>query len=87
MNPMLRPRTNRPFKVPIWKFKKAVSTEVKHAQIIAPYLDIFIRFLRSESATVTEQVDETHSNASIDIEDKCILLRRGDFLDSEGIVE
>ena len=51
------------------------------------YLDVLVSLLGGERAAVAEQVDEADGDAAIDVEDERVLLRRGDLLDSERVVE
>ena len=55
--------------------------------LIDTNLNVLVSFLRCECATVTQQVDEAHSDTSIDVQDEGVLLRGGDLLNSEGVVE
>jgi len=50
-------------------------------------LDILFSFLRAECTTVTKQINKADSDATVNIQDECILLRRRHLLNSEGIVE
>ena len=50
-------------------------------------LDVLVGLFARESTRVPEQVDEAHSDASIDVQDEGILLRGGDLLNSESVVE
>ena len=49
--------------------------------------DVLVGLFGCEGAGVTEEVDEADSNASIDVEDERVLLRRRDLLDRERVVE
>ena len=51
------------------------------------HLDVLVSLIGGECAAVTEQVDEADGDAAIDVEDERVLLRRGDLLDSERVVE
>ena len=55
--------------------------------LIDTNLNVLVSFLRCECATVTQQVDEAHSDASINVQDEGVLLRGGDLLNSESVVE
>ena len=51
------------------------------------HLEVVFGFLGAESAGVAEQIDEADGNTTVDIEDKVVLLRRGNGLNGEGVVE
>ena len=55
--------------------------------LIDTNLTVLVSFLRCEGATVTQQVDEAHSDTSFDVQDEGVLLRGGDLLNSESVVE
>ena len=55
--------------------------------LIDTNLNVLVSFLRCEGATVTQQVDEAHSDTSIDVQDEGVLLRGGDLLNSESVIE
>lgn len=51
------------------------------------HFEVLLGFFSSKSTRVSQQVAEAHGNASINIENKGILLGRGDLFNSEGIIE
>lgn len=66
---------------------KANTASQDEQAVQAPNLDIFISFFPIECTGISKQVDEADSNASVDVQDERILLRRRHFLDGEGVVE
>ena len=51
------------------------------------HLHVVLNFLWRESTGVAHEVDEADSNATVDVEDEVVLLRGGDGLNSDGVVE
>ena len=49
--------------------------------------DVFVSFFSSKGAAISEKVDEAYSNAPINVQDERVLLRGGDLLHSESVVE
>ena len=55
--------------------------------MVRAYLDVLVSLIGRERATVAEEVDEADGDASIDVEDERVLLRRRDLLNRERVVE
>jgi hypothetical protein len=51
------------------------------------HLQVVFGLLSGESARVAQQVDEADSNATINVQNQVILLRGGDRLDGNGVVQ
>ena len=51
------------------------------------HLQVILSLLGGEGATVSEKVDEAHSNAAIHVQDEIVLLRGGDSLNSDCVVQ
>jgi hypothetical protein len=49
--------------------------------------DIFVCFFSAKGTAVSQEINETDSNAAIDVEDEGILLGSGDLLNSKRVVE
>lgn len=56
------------------------TVEDTHAEVV-------LSLLRGESTAVAHEVDEADSNATINVEDKVVLLGRGHTLDRKSVVE
>ena len=69
MNPIDRPNTNKPLRVPIY-VSHYVRTFVSLTERRSTNLDIFIRLLWGEGTTIAEKIDKTHSDTTIDVQDK-----------------
>ena len=54
---------------------------------VRAYLDVLVSLIGRERTTVAEEVDEADGDASIDVEDVRVLLRRRDLLNRERVVE
>ena len=54
---------------------------------VRAYLDVLVSLIGRERATVAEKVDEADGDASIDVEDERVLLRRRDLFNRERVVE
>ena len=50
-------------------------------------LDVFVRLFRSERTAIAEKINKANGNAAIDIENERVLLRCGDLLDRECVIE
>ena len=51
------------------------------------HLEVVLGFLGRESAAAAHEINEADGNATVDVEDEVVLLRRGDRLDSKRVVE
>ena len=51
------------------------------------HVQVIFSLLGAESTTVAHQIDEADGNTSVNVEDQVILLRRGNSLDGNGVVE
>ena len=69
MNPMLRPSTNRPFRVPICGNKWSINGINQLAEMQS-YLDVLVSLFRGESTAVAQEVDEANRNATINVQDE-----------------
>jgi hypothetical protein len=56
------------------------TVEYTHAEIV-------LSLLRRESTAVADQVDEADSDTAVHVKNQVVLLRGGDSLDSDGIIE
>jgi hypothetical protein len=62
------------------------TTEDEQA-IQSSNLDVLVRLFARERAGVAQEIDEANRNASINIEDKCVLLGCRHLFDRERVVE
>lgn len=51
------------------------------------HLHVVLNFLGGEGTGVAHEVNETDSNATVNVQDQVVLLRGGDGLNSDGVVE
>ena len=49
--------------------------------------DVLVCLLSTKGAAISQEIDETDRNTTIDVEDEGILLGSGDLLDGKGVVE
>jgi hypothetical protein len=60
----------------------------EHEQTVQDtHLEVVLSLLVGESTTVADKVDEADSDATIDVENKVVLLGRCHALDGQGVVE
>ena len=82
------PVQRRPQPLLIQMVSNETNAPAEHEQAVqGTDLDVLVSLLRGERSTVPEQIDEAHSDASIDVQDEGVLLGGGDLLDGEGVVE
>lgn len=64
------------------------DTPTQHEETVEhTHLEVVLGLLGAEGAAVAEQVDEADGNATVDVEDKVVLLGGCDRLDGDGVVE
>lgn len=51
------------------------------------HLHVVLNLLAGEGTAVAHEINEADSNAAVDVQDEVVLLRGGDSLDSNGVVE
>lgn len=60
----------------------------EHEQTVEhTHLEVVLSLFIAEGARVAEKIDEADGHAAVDVEDEVVLLRGGDALDGERVVE